>query len=407
MKSKWSVALGAFILLIVGVVPRGEQQTPPPAQPPAAGAPAQPPAQAGRGGRGGGIEAEIAAGADFSPRPPVTRLDPAAQQKLFLLPPGYKIEPVLTDPLIEDPVGVTFDGNGRMYVLEMRSYMQDADGSNSRAPISRISRHEDTDGDGKYDKHTVFVDKMVMPRIAFPLGDGVILALETDNRDMYKYTDTDGDGVVRQERAVLSRRRPRHEHGVAAGRPDVGHGQLALHDLQPVPPAHRAGRQDPARRDRLERRAVVVGAGQLRQDVVGRRRRRDRSGQLPGADRLRRVQRQGQLRARLPGALAGAGRHRRHAGRHAPRPHARWHAEPLHGGLGRRNLPRPPPSERHGRRSLLHRTGRPHRPAREDRRHRRPDAAAQRLSASPSSSARPIRSSVRSPSPTRPTARST
>ena len=125
----------------------------------------------------------------------MTRLDPAAQQKLFLLPPGYTIEPVLTDPLIEDPVGVTFDGNGRMYVLEMRSYMRDAEGSNSRAPISRISRHEDTDGDGKYDKHTVFADNMVMPRIAFPLGDGVILALETDNRDMYKYTDTNGDGV--------------------------------------------------------------------------------------------------------------------------------------------------------------------------------------------------------------------
>ena len=141
MKSKWSVGLSAFILLVVGVVPRGEQQ-PPPAQPPAAGAAAPPPAQAGRGGRGGGIEAEIAAGADFSPRPPVVRLDPAAQQKLFLLPPGYKIEPVLTDPLIEDPVGVTFDGNGRMYVLEMRSYMQDADGSNSarRSAASRGTR---------------------------------------------------------------------------------------------------------------------------------------------------------------------------------------------------------------------------------------------------------------------------
>ena len=107
-------------------------------------------------------------GADFNPKPPVTRLSPEEQQKRFLLPPGYRIEPVLTDPLIQDPVGVTFDGNGRMYVLEMRSYMQDAEGSNSRAPISRISRHEDTDGDGTYDRHTVFVDKMVMPRIAFP-----------------------------------------------------------------------------------------------------------------------------------------------------------------------------------------------------------------------------------------------
>ena len=153
--SKRAATLGVVILLMVGVAPRGEQQ-PPPA--PAGGAP-QTPAQGGRGR--GGIEADIAAGADFSARPPVTRLDPAEQQKLFLLPPGYKIEPVLADPLIEDPVGVTFDGNGRMYVLEMRSYMQDADGSNSRAPISRISRHEDTDGDGIYDKHTVFVDKLV------------------------------------------------------------------------------------------------------------------------------------------------------------------------------------------------------------------------------------------------------
>ena len=115
---------------------------------------------------------------------------------MFLMQDGFRIENVLADPLVQDPVGVTWDGNGRMYVLEMRSYMQDADGKDSRKPVSRISRHEDTDGDGIYDKHTVFADNLVMPRIAFPLGDGVILVLETDNRDLYKYTDTNGDGVA-------------------------------------------------------------------------------------------------------------------------------------------------------------------------------------------------------------------
>ena len=35
-----------------------------------------------------------------------------------------------------------------------------------------------------------------MPRIALPPGDGGHLALETDNRDLYKYTDTNGDGVA-------------------------------------------------------------------------------------------------------------------------------------------------------------------------------------------------------------------
>ena len=145
----------------------------------------------GAGGRGG----DPNAGADLLKRPPVQRLDPAVQQELFLLPEGYSIEPVLTDPLITDPVGVTFDANGRMYVLEMRSYMRDAEGTGSRDPISRVSRHEDTDGDGTYDRHTVFADDLVMPRVAFPLQDGVVLILETDNRDLHKYTDTNGDGV--------------------------------------------------------------------------------------------------------------------------------------------------------------------------------------------------------------------
>jgi glucose/arabinose dehydrogenase len=173
-------------------------QAPPAAPAGGAQAPAgdqAPPAAPQRGG-GRGLDAQIARGADFLKRPPVVRQTPEAQQEMFLLQPGYKMELVMADPLIEDPVGVSFDGNGRMYVLEMRSYMQDVDGSTSREPISRISRHEDTDGDGVYDKHTVFVDNLVLPRIAYPLQDGVLLVLETDNRDMYKYTDTNGDGVA-------------------------------------------------------------------------------------------------------------------------------------------------------------------------------------------------------------------
>ena len=122
--SKRALQIGLCAVLLPAGVTRGQE---PATKPPSPPAPAPPP-QAGRGGQGG-LDAEIAMGADFSPKPPVTRLDPAAQQKHFLLPPGFKIEPVLTDPLIQDPVGVTFDGNGRMYVLEMRSYMRDADGT--------------------------------------------------------------------------------------------------------------------------------------------------------------------------------------------------------------------------------------------------------------------------------------
>ena len=195
--SKRALKIGLCAVLLAAGATRGQEPATKPPAPPATA----PPPQAGRGG---GLDAEIKMGADFSPKPPVTRLDPAEQQKHFQLQPGFKIEPLLTDPLIQDPVGVTFDGNGRMYVLEMRSYMRDADGSGSRDPISRISRHEDTNGDGTYDKHTVFVDKMVLPRIAFPLQDGVILALETDNRDLVKYTDTNGDGVADKKELVYT-----------------------------------------------------------------------------------------------------------------------------------------------------------------------------------------------------------
>jgi mono/diheme cytochrome c family protein/glucose/arabinose dehydrogenase len=186
-----SAAVIAAVVASVGLVLSAQAPTPTPA-------PANPPGAAG--GRG----AVDPPGADFLPRPPIQRLDPAQQQKLFLLPEGYSAELVLADPDIQDPVGITFDGNGRMYVLEMRSYMRDADGSNSREPNSRISRWEDTNGDGTYDRHTIFMDRLVLPRIAFPLGDGSILMLETDNRDLFKVTDTNGDGVGDKKEVVFS-----------------------------------------------------------------------------------------------------------------------------------------------------------------------------------------------------------
>jgi mono/diheme cytochrome c family protein len=188
-----SVASVALALVTIESAPRAQTPAPPAGSAPNAGTAAAP-----QGGRG----AVDPPGSDFVKRPAVVRQTPEAEQQMFLLPPGYKIELVLADPDIEDPVAVTFDGNGRMYVLEMRSYMRDVDGTGALDPTSRITRWEDTDGDGKYDRHTVFADHLVMPRMAFPLQDGAVFVLETDNRDLYKYTDTDGDGVADRKEIV-------------------------------------------------------------------------------------------------------------------------------------------------------------------------------------------------------------
>ena len=124
----------------------------------------------------------------------VPMLSPADELKTIQLPDGYRLELVLSEPDIKEPMAIAFDGNGRMYVVEMRTYMQDIDGMGELDPKSRVSRHESTKGDGKFDKHTVFADGLVVPRMVLPLQDSVLIG-ETNTNDVNEFRDKDGDGV--------------------------------------------------------------------------------------------------------------------------------------------------------------------------------------------------------------------
>src|SRR6476660_10112114 len=84
--------------------------------------------------------------------PPVTPLSPQESIKKIQLPPGYHMELVASEPMVQEPVAIAWDGNGRMYVAEMNTYMKDAAATGEYAPTSRIKLLEDTDGDGKMDK---------------------------------------------------------------------------------------------------------------------------------------------------------------------------------------------------------------------------------------------------------------
>ncbi|MEO1835432.1 MAG: hypothetical protein ABGZ49_08055, partial [Akkermansiaceae bacterium] len=61
--------------------------------------------------------------------------------KSLELPEGYSLELILSEPHIEEPVACAWDGNGVLYVVEMRTYMQSADAVGEQEPRSRISRH--------------------------------------------------------------------------------------------------------------------------------------------------------------------------------------------------------------------------------------------------------------------------
>jgi mono/diheme cytochrome c family protein/glucose/arabinose dehydrogenase len=136
---------------------------------------------------------------DDNPSP--AHLTPEQSMRSFRLPKGYHLELVASEPMITEPVAIAWDGNARMYVAQMETYMQDVEGTGEHEPRSRIMLLEDTNGDGKMDKSSVFIDKLVLPRMILCVGHE-LLVNETDTYDMYAYKDTNGDGMADQKRHV-------------------------------------------------------------------------------------------------------------------------------------------------------------------------------------------------------------
>jgi putative membrane-bound dehydrogenase-like protein len=112
--------------------------------------------------------------------------------KTFTLPDGFALELVAEPPLVDRPIVADFDERGRLYV---------ADSSGSNDPVQtqlsekphRIVRLEDTDGDGRFDRRTLFADRMMFPEGAMWLDGSLYVSAPPS---IWKLTDTDGDGVA-------------------------------------------------------------------------------------------------------------------------------------------------------------------------------------------------------------------
>lgn len=116
----------------------------------------------------------------------------------FIIKPGFRLELVASEPLLRSPIEICFDENGRMFVVEMIDY---SELRGARPHLGRIRMLEDTDGDGRFDKSTVFVDDLPWPTGVFCANGGVFAAATPD---ILFLKDTNGDGRADVRQVVFT-----------------------------------------------------------------------------------------------------------------------------------------------------------------------------------------------------------
>ncbi|MEE2963327.1 MAG: PVC-type heme-binding CxxCH protein [Acidobacteriota bacterium] len=127
-----------------------------------------------------------------------TSLDPDEFIATAGLPADLRLELAASEPAVVDPVGVTFDADGRMYVVEMGGYPTRPEGS---PPLGRVKRLVDQDLDGFYETWTLFADGLQYPTSVLPWRDGVLV---TQPPDILFLRDDDGDGVADTRELLFS-----------------------------------------------------------------------------------------------------------------------------------------------------------------------------------------------------------
>lgn len=128
-------------------------------------------------------------------------MSPAEALATFVVEPGYRIDLVAAEPLVQSPVAIAFDDRGRMYVAENRGYPDPLEGEPAAAPQGVIALLTDTDGDGRYDARTNFATGLTYPNGVMAWDGGVFVTMAPD---LLYLKDTTGDGIADGRRVVLT-----------------------------------------------------------------------------------------------------------------------------------------------------------------------------------------------------------
>jgi mono/diheme cytochrome c family protein/glucose/arabinose dehydrogenase len=134
------------------------------------------------------------------------RHTPEETVRLLEVPPGFKVEVVAAEPLIQDPVAIQFDERGRLWALEWPGYnwaLRDVIPGLEKLPMpkGRVVMLEDTNQDGRMDRRSVFMDDIDWPRGLQVSRDGaLVMALP----DIVFARDRDGDGRADERETISS-----------------------------------------------------------------------------------------------------------------------------------------------------------------------------------------------------------
>jgi putative membrane-bound dehydrogenase-like protein len=107
--------------------------------------------------------------------------------------PGFKVELMAAEPLVQDPIAFAWGPDGKFWVVEMGDYPLGTDGQGK--PGGRVKFLTKSRADGPYDKATVFLDNLGFPTGVTPWDKGVLV---TCAPDIFYAADTDGDGKADQ-----------------------------------------------------------------------------------------------------------------------------------------------------------------------------------------------------------------
>jgi glucose/arabinose dehydrogenase len=99
-------------------------------------------------------------------------VEPREALKTFQVEQGFHLELAASEPNLASPVALSFDENGRLFVVEMIDYSERRE---ETPHLGRIRLLEDTDGDGVFDKSTVFADNLAWPTAVFCYNGGILV----------------------------------------------------------------------------------------------------------------------------------------------------------------------------------------------------------------------------------------